>query len=128
MRCAVYGTVCPGEHIACAGAGHTEGPDALRGLQSSPGHCNSMYDLSLKGFAVAHGANQKPGGGNVWTALYNNGGSDIKDSESCIPPGWTNTGERIDLTETPTASPTPDQKPTTTNPESSSPTKSPTLS
>merc|ERR1712194_502360 len=41
------------------------------------------------------GANQAVDGGNVWTVLYNNGGNDIRDSESCIPAGWTNTGERI---------------------------------
>merc|ERR1712157_70536 len=97
MRCAVYGTVCPGEHTDCAGARHTEGPDALRGLQSSPGHCNSMYNPSFKGFAAAHGArrNDPRGDGDVWTVLYNRGGSDISDSESCIPEGFTATGERI---------------------------------
>jgi len=125
MRCAVYGTVCPGEHTACAGARHTEGPDALRGLQSSPGHCNSMYNPSFKGFAVAHGANQAVGGGNVWTVLYNNGGNDIRDSESCIPAGWTNTGERIiDHPTTPLPT-TP--SPTAPAPTTPKPTPTPTL-
>merc|ERR1712032_840061 len=68
---------------------------ALRGLQSSPGHCNSMFQTSFRGFAVAHGArrNNDRGDGDVWTVLYNGGGSDISDSESCLPEGYTATGE-----------------------------------
>jgi len=104
MRCAVYGTVCPGEHAICPSGGgrHTTGPSALAGLQSSPGHCNSMYDLRFKGFAVARGSTD--GSRNAWVVTYNFGGSDIKDSESCIPEGWTATGERITSTSPPTTS------------------------
>eukprot|EP00588_Corethron_pennatum_P003003 CAMPEP_0194298052 /NCGR_PEP_ID=MMETSP0169-20130528/59949_1 /TAXON_ID=218684 /ORGANISM="Corethron pennatum, Strain L29A3" /LENGTH=443 /DNA_ID=CAMNT_0039047993 /DNA_START=189 /DNA_END=1517 /DNA_ORIENTATION=- len=93
MRCEAVGAVYKGEHQA---GWHNTGPAALRGLQSSPGHCNSMFDPSFLGFAVAHGArrNDPRGDGDVWTVLYNGGGSDISDSESCIPAGYTATGEQ----------------------------------
>merc|ERR1719512_667256 len=108
MRCTVYGTVCPGEHAICPSGGsrHTTGPSALAGLQSSPGHCNSMYDPRFKGVAVGHGSTD--GNRNAWVVTYNFGGSDIKDSESCIPPGWTATGERIVEPTSPTPGPPSD--------------------
>merc|ERR1719276_803210 len=93
MRCEEVGAVYRGEHLA---GRHTTGLGALRGLQSSPGHCNSMFNPSYLGFAVAHGArrNDPRGDGDVWAALYNGGGTDIADFESCIPAGYTATGER----------------------------------
>lgn len=92
MRCEAVGAVYRGEHLA---GRHTTGLGALRGLQTSPGHCNSMFQESFRGFAVAHGArrNDDRGDGDVWTVLYNGGGSDISDSESCLPEGYTATGE-----------------------------------
>ena len=92
MRAGRVGAVGPWEHIACAGSRHPDGPGALRGLQSSPSHCNSMYDLRFKGFAVGHSSPST--GRDVWTAMYNRGGNDISDSESCIPEGYTATGDR----------------------------------
>ena len=81
------------EHVACAGSRHKEGGAALRGLQSSPGHCNSMFDHRFQGFAVGHSSPST--GRDVWTAMYNLGGNDISDSESCIPDGFTaSTGDR----------------------------------
>lgn len=93
MRCEAVGCRETGEHQA---GRHATGPGALAGLQSSPGHCNSMFNPSFQGFAAAHGArrNDPRGDGDVWTVLYNRGGSDISDSESCIPDGFTATGER----------------------------------
>jgi len=93
MRCEAVGALYGGEHQA---GRHTTGLGALRGLQSSPGHCNSMFNPSFRGFASAHGArrNDPRGDGDVWTVLYNGGGSDISDSETCIPAGYTATGER----------------------------------
>jgi len=81
MRCEAVGAVYKGEHQA---GRHSTGLGALRGLQSSPGHCNSMFDPSFQGFAAAHGArrNDPRGDGDVWTVLYNGGGSDISDSIS----------------------------------------------
>merc|ERR1719356_2239232 len=57
---------------------------------------DQMIQDSFRGFAVAHGArrNDDRGDGDVWTVLYNGGGNDISDAESCIPEGWTATGER----------------------------------
>ena len=95
MRAERVGAVGPWEHIACAGSNHPDGPGALRGLQSSPGHCNSMYDLRFKGFAVGHSSPST--GRDVWTVMYNRGGNDISDSESCIPEGYTATGDRLPL-------------------------------
>jgi len=117
MRCEEIGAVYRGEHQA---GRHSTGLGALRGLQSSPGHCNSMFDPSFRGFASAHGArrNDPRGDGDVWTVLYNGGGSDISDSVSCIPEGYTATGERI--APTPTA-PTP-TAPTPTAPTPTAPT------
>ena len=92
MRAERVGAVGPWEHIACAGSRHKEGPAALRGLQSSPSHCNSMYDLRFRGFAVGHSSPST--GRDVWTVMYNRGGNDISDSESCIPDGYTATGNR----------------------------------
>jgi len=63
---------------------------ALNGLQGSPGHSNSMMQPKYKGMAVAHG---KPGQRGLWTVLYNFGGDMIVDSESCIPEGYTATGD-----------------------------------
>ena len=63
---------------------------ALHGLQGSPGHSNSMMQPKYKGMAVAHG---KPGQRGLWTVLYNFGGDMIVDSESCIPEGYTATGD-----------------------------------
>jgi len=123
MRCKFHGTVCTGEHTACQGARHTGGRDALRGLQSSAGHCNSMFNPSFKGFAVAHGADQTSGRDNVWTALYNNGGIDIKGSESCIPPGYTATGEQAPSQ--PMAPPQSTPSPTTPQSEPTAPTPGP---
>jgi len=108
MRCEEVGAAFRGEHAACQGGGHTQGPSALRGLQTSAGHCNSMFNPSFGGFAVAHGADVISGTGNVWVALYNKGGSDITDSESCIPEGFTATGERTSTAPKP---PTPDPPP-----------------
>lgn len=65
---------------------------ALNGLQSSPGHSNSMMQPKYKGMAVAHG---KPGKRGIWTVLYNFGGDMIVDSESCIPEGYTATGDLL---------------------------------
>jgi len=75
---------------------HSTGPAALRGLQTSPGHCNSMFQRSFRGVAVGHGArrNDPRGDGDIWTVMYNWGGDDISDSESCIPEGYTATGDR----------------------------------
>jgi len=106
MRCEAVGAAYTGEHQAGT---HTTGPGALAGLQTSRGHCNSMFQKSFRGFAVAHGArrNDPRGDGDVWTVLYNGGGSDISDSESCLPEGYTATGERK-ITGTPaTPEPTP---------------------
>lgn len=74
---------------------HRTGLGALRGLQSSPGHCNSMFQTKFRGFAVGHGArrNDPRGDGDIWTVMYNSGGDDISDSESCIPDGYTATGD-----------------------------------
>jgi len=93
MRCEAVGAVYRGEHQA---GRHSTGLGALRGLQTSPPHCNSMFQKSFRGFAVAHGArrNDPRGDGDVWTVLYNGGGSHISDSESCLPEGYTATGER----------------------------------
>jgi len=77
-----------GEHQAGRGSSWS---GALRGLQSSPGHSNSMFQPKRKGFAVAHG---RPAQRNIWTVLYNLGGDMISDSESCIPDGFTATGDR----------------------------------
>merc|ERR1719469_790932 len=52
MRCEAVGAVYKGEHQA---GRHSRGIGALRGLQTSPGHCNSMFQESFRGFAVAHG-------------------------------------------------------------------------
>ena len=42
-----------------------------------------MFDLKFRGFAVGHSS---PGTGrDRWTVMYNLGGDDISDSESCIP-------------------------------------------
>merc|ERR1712038_404137 len=128
MRCSVYGTVCPGEHAICPSGGsrHTTGPSALAGLQSSPGHCNSMYDPRFKGVAVGHGS--RADNRNAWVVTYNFGGSDIRDSESCIPAGWTNTGERIidHPTTRPSTTTSPmTPPPTTPRPEPTTPTPGP---
>merc|ERR1712217_619315 len=40
------------------------------------------------------GRNDARGDRDMWTVLYNGGGSDISDSESCLPEGYTATGER----------------------------------
>jgi len=119
MRCTVYGTVCPGEHAICPSGGsrHTTGPSALAGLQSSPGHCNSMYDPRFKGVAVGHGS--RADNRNAWVVTYNFGGSDIKDSESCIPEGYTATGE---LKESPTTPPSPTTPTSPTTPAPTTPT------
>jgi len=69
----------------------TSASGALNGLQASPGHSNSMMQPKYKGMAVAHG---KPGQRGIWTVLYNFGGEMIVDSESCIPEGYTATGDR----------------------------------
>ena len=55
-----------------------------------------MFDPLFLGFAVAHRAHQSNpcGDGDVLIVLYNEEGSDISDSESCIPAGYTATGER----------------------------------
>ena len=95
MRAERVGAVGPWEHIACPGSNHPDGPGALRGLQSSPGHCNSMYNPDIKGFAVGHSSPST--GRDVWTVMYNRGGNDISDSESCIPEGYTATGDRLPL-------------------------------
>jgi len=119
MRCEAVGAVYKGEHQA---GWHATGLAALRGLQSSPGHCNSMFDPSKLGFAGAHGArrNDPRGNGDVWTVLYNGGGSDISDSESCIPAGYTATGERT-LSQ-PTTPPQSTPSPTIHKPEPTTPT------
>jgi len=93
MRCEAVGAVYKGEHQA---GRHATGPGALKGLQTSPGHCNSMFNPFYLGFAVAHGARRNDSRGNkdVWTVLYNDGDNDISDSESCIPAGYTATGEQ----------------------------------
>ena len=89
QRAERVGAIGPWEHIACAGSRHSQGPAALRGLQTSAGHCNSMFDLRFRGFAVGHSSGDK----DVWTVMYNRGGDDISDSESCIPDGYTATGD-----------------------------------
>merc|ERR1712038_1113178 len=121
MRCEAVGCKEIGEHQA---GRHATGLGALRGLQSSPGHCNSMFNPSYRGFAAAHGArrNDPRGDGDIWTVLYNGGGSDISDSESCIPAGYTATGERITPPSTTSAPTTP--SPTTSAPTTPSPTTS----
>jgi hypothetical protein len=48
-----------------------------------------MFDLRFRGFAVGHSSGDK----DVWTVMYNRGGDDISDSESCIPDGYTATGD-----------------------------------
>ena len=93
MRCEeIPGCRQRGEHLA---GRHTTGLGALRGLQTSPGHCNSMFQTTFRGIGVAHGMrrNDPRGDGDIWAVLYNAGGSDITDSESCIPAGYTATGE-----------------------------------
>jgi len=90
MRAEAVGAKGGAEHIACF---HSEGPAALAGLQTSPGHCNSMYQVSFRGFAVGHGDGPN-GDKDRWTVMYNMGGDDISDSESCIPEGYTATGDR----------------------------------
>merc|ERR1712157_98774 len=135
MRCEAVGAVYKGEHQA---GRHATGLGALRGLQTSPGHCNSMFDPSFLGFAAAHGARRNDpdgrGDGDVWTVLYNGGGSDISDSESCIPAGYTATGERIRPNLRPTGRPTipapttlapTTLAPTTATPEPTTPTSGP---
>eukprot|EP00587_Corethron_hystrix_P002166 CAMPEP_0113318120 /NCGR_PEP_ID=MMETSP0010_2-20120614/12797_1 /TAXON_ID=216773 ORGANISM="Corethron hystrix, Strain 308" /NCGR_SAMPLE_ID=MMETSP0010_2 /ASSEMBLY_ACC=CAM_ASM_000155 /LENGTH=576 /DNA_ID=CAMNT_0000175321 /DNA_START=361 /DNA_END=2088 /DNA_ORIENTATION=- /assembly_acc=CAM_ASM_000155 len=104
MRCLVAGCEERGEHQA---GRHTTGPGALAGLQTSAGHCNSMFDERYAGFAAGHGMrrNDERGDGDVWTVLYNFGDDHITDSESCIPEGWTATGERTDATLTPSDMP-----------------------
>jgi len=123
MRCEAVGAVYKGEHQA---GRHTTGLGALTGLQTSPGHCNSMFDPSFLGFAAAHGArrNDPRGDGDVWTVLYNEGGSDISDSESCIPPGYTATGEGSRPNLRPTPAPTT-PAPTTPTIEPTTPTSGP---
>jgi len=80
-----------GEHQAGRGSSWS---GALRGLQSSPGHSNSMFQPKRKGMAVAHGKRVLPRSpGNIWTVLYNLEGM-VEDSESCIPEGFTATGDR----------------------------------
>ena len=91
QRAERVGAVGPWEHTACAGSRHSQGPAALRGLQTSAGHCNSMYDLRFRGFAVGHSSPST--GRDVWTVMYNRGGNDISDSESCLPDGYTATGD-----------------------------------
>merc|ERR1719277_926655 len=93
MRCKEVGAAYMGEHQA---GRHTRGAGVLAGLQTSPGHCNSMFQESFRGFAVAHGQrrNDARGDKDMWTVLYNGGGSHISDSQSCIPEGYTATGER----------------------------------
>ena len=115
MRCEAVGAVYKGEHQA---GRHTTGLGALTGLQTSPGHCNSMFDPSFLGFAVAHGArrNDPRGDGDVWTVLYNEGGIDISDSESCIPAGYTATGEKTPSQPTTLPQSTPSRTPTTPTP------------
>lgn len=81
------GAQSSGEHIAGRESGWS---GALRGLQGSPGHCNSMFQPKRRGMAVGHGW---PGQRGIWTALYNLEGM-VEDSESCIPDGYTATGER----------------------------------
>merc|ERR1712157_696125 len=130
MRCEAVGAVYKGEHQA---GRHATGLGALRGLQTSPGHCNSMFDPSFLGFAAAHGARRNDpdgrGDGDVWTVLYNEGGSDISDSESCIPAGFTATGERIRPNLRPTGTPTTlaptTLAPTIATPEPTTPTSGP---
>jgi hypothetical protein len=123
MRCEEVGAVYGGEHQA---GRHTTGLGALRGLQTSPGHCNSMFNPSYFGFAVAHGArrNDPRGDGDVWTVLYNGGGDDIADSESCIPAGYTATGERTQSQ--PTTPPQSTPSPTIATPEPTKATPEPT--
>lgn len=93
-RARAVGAVSKGEHQA---GWHSTGPAALRGLQSSPGHCNSMAATKFRGIAVGHGMrrNDPRGDGDIWTVQYNYGGTDIKDSESCIPSGYNSTGDLV---------------------------------
>lgn len=88
------GAVSRGEHQA---GHHSTGAGALGGLQTSPGHCNSMFQPKYRGIAVGHGARRDDprGDGDIWTIMYNFGPpDDLKDSVSCIPAGYTGTGDR----------------------------------
>merc|ERR1719461_1380018 len=92
QRAERVGAVGPGEHQACAPMGmHTEGPSALAGLQTSPGHCNSMYNPDFRGAAVGFATHAR----QIWTVMYNGGGDDITDSTSCIPAGYNAQGDLI---------------------------------
>jgi hypothetical protein len=94
QRAEAVGAKGVGEHQICpAPAKDHTGPGALHGLQGSPGHCNSMFDPTFRGFAVGY-ADGSNGNRHVWTVMYNGGGDDISDSESCIPDGYTATGDQ----------------------------------